>query len=96
MLKSHYAPSLPVRLNVDAVAASEALIAFGPTPIMGAKTSINLSEKGDLHEAATTLFHTLRSLDKHDYSAIAVMPIPNEGIGEAINDRLTRAAADRQ
>jgi L-threonylcarbamoyladenylate synthase len=92
-LQSHYAPQLPMRLNVTQVAPEEALIAFGPTPIEGAKRTINLSERAELKEAATKLFHVMRELDSEEYKAIAVMPIPDEGIGEAINDRLQRAAA---
>lgn len=91
-LASHYAPSIPVRLNATSVAADEALLAFGPAPLMGAARSINLSETGNLAEAATRLFAALRALDMPAHRAIAVMPIPNEGIGEAIHDRLKRAA----
>ena len=96
MLKSHYAPTLPVRLNVTELREGEALIAFGNKVPAGASRTINISETGDVAEAATKLFHALRELDVAEHSAIAVMPIPNEGIGDAINDRLARAAADRQ
>ena len=95
LLKSHYAPSRPVRLNAEAVARDEALLAFGPHPLAGAARTVNLSERGDLLEAAARLFAGLRSLDRPDISAIAVMPIPQDGLGEAINDRLARAAAPR-
>jgi len=85
-----------VRLNVLEPQADEALLAFGSNVPAGAKATINLSESGDLTEAAAHLFSSLRGLDKTDlYSAIAVMPLPQEGIGTAINDRLTRAAAAR-
>jgi L-threonylcarbamoyladenylate synthase len=96
MLASHYAPALPVRLDVRRVQASEALLAFGPRPPRGAKEVRWLSRKGDLAEAAINLFAALRALDRPDFSAIAVMPIPEHGLGLAINDRLRRAAAPRR
>ncbi len=92
-LLSHYAPLTPVRLNAQTVAADEALLAFGPTPLPGAKATINLSASGDVTEAASQLFAALRRLDGAGARAIAVMPVPREGLGEAITDRLTRAAA---
>lgn len=92
MLESHYAPSIPVRLNASTVKPDEALLAFG-TPLAGAAATLNLSATCDLVEAAANLFAHLRALDDAQYRAIAVMPIPGEGIGEAINDRLKRAAA---
>lgn len=102
-LLKHYAPSLPVRLNAVDVKKGEALLAFGPIKFMGIEGGgaakdlpeeqcLNLSEQGDLEEAAQNLFHMLRALDKPDYNAIAVMNIPNENIGVAINERLRRAA----
>jgi len=91
-LESHYAPSLPVRLNVTDVRSGEALLAFGAQVPEGAAHVLNLSPRGDLVEAAASLFAMLRALDDPRYSAIAVMPIPTEGIGEAITDRLRRAA----
>ena len=91
-MAKHYAPSLPVRLNVPTANQGEALIGFGVAP----EATINLSPTGDLVEAATALFATLRALDDpSQFSAIAVMPIPNEGLGCAINARLSRAAAGR-
>ena len=93
MLESHYAPSIPVRLNAAEVRGDEALLAFGPSPLPGAAYTLNLSARGDLIEAAANLFAHLRVLDDPRHRAIAVMPIPAEGIGEAINDRLRRAAA---
>jgi len=90
MLDSHYAPALPVRLNAAAAAAGEALLAFGPHP-----GTLNLSPDGNLEEAAANLFAMLRRLDAGDWSAIAVMPVPEHGLGLAINDRLRRAAAPR-
>ncbi len=98
-LASHYAPARPLRLDARAVAADEALLAFGPEPLpqplRGAAASLNLSRAGDLEEAAANLFSMLRRLDRPGYRAIAVMPIPGSGLGEAIRDRLARAAAPR-
>lgn len=91
-LESHYAPAIAVRLNATELRAGEALLAFGQ-PLAGASVTRNLSESGDLIEAAANLFAHLRALDDPNHTAIAVMPIPHEGIGEAINDRLRRAAA---
>jgi L-threonylcarbamoyladenylate synthase len=99
MLASHYAPRTRVRLNAIGIEPGEALLAFGPLRISGvdsAASVMNLSESGDLTEAAANLFGYLRALDAKSASAIAVMPIPNEGLGEAINDRLRRAAVGRQ
>lgn len=95
LLASHYAPSIPVRLNALDVASDEALLAFGPSPLTGAATTLNLSPRGDLIEAAANLFAYLRALDVPAHRAIAVMPISTEGIGEAILDRLTRASVGR-
>jgi L-threonylcarbamoyladenylate synthase len=98
MMSSHYAPAAPVRLGASQVEAGEALLAFGPDRIQGAAGAVavaNLSPTGDLREAAANLFSHLRALDARGTSAIAVEPIPNEGLGEAINDRLARAAAPR-
>lgn len=93
---SHYAPHAALRLNAREARAGEALLAFGPDMPRGATITRNLSAKGDLREAAVNLFAMLRALDKAGAKTIAVMPIPNEGLGEAINDRLQRAAAPRQ
>ncbi len=98
MLASHYAPAAMVRLDVETVAPGEALLAFGPAPVegwQGARAMMNLSHSGDLVEAAANLFAHLRALDGTGASTIAVMPIPSHGLGEAINDRLRRAAAPR-
>lgn len=92
MLASHYAPSIPVRLNALEVRGDEALLAFGPAPLVGAATTLNLSARGDVIEAAANLFAHLRALDDPRHRAIAVMPIPSDGIGEAIHDRLKRAS----
>lgn len=92
MMARHYAPKRPVRLNATAVAAGEALLAFGPSPPAGAAKTLNLSLRGDLAEAAANLFAMLRLLDEPRFSAIAVMPVPDDGLGLAINDRLARAA----
>lgn len=96
MLTSHYAPGLPVRLDADSVAEGEALLAFGPDAfIRGGAVRLNLSARGDLTEAASNLFAMLRALDRPGLSGIAVMPVPERGLGAAINDRLRRAAAPR-
>ncbi|MET4807108.1 L-threonylcarbamoyladenylate synthase [Limibacillus sp. MBR-115] len=92
---SHYAPTLPVRLNAGDVDQDEALLAFGPDVPIGAAQTVNLSPTGDLVEAAARLFDALHCLDRKPLRAIAVMPIPEEGLGRAINDRLRRAAAPR-
>jgi L-threonylcarbamoyladenylate synthase len=89
-LARHYAPSAPMRLDADSPLPGEVFLAFGPAP-PGAST-INLSEAGDLREAAARLFSALRAADARRPSAIAVAPIPDHGLGEAINDRLRRAA----
>lgn len=95
MLTSHYAPALPIRLNAREVKESEALLAFGPEAVDGAAVTANLSPTGDLGEAAARLFALLHELDEQPVEAIAVMPIPENGLGIAINDRLRRAAAPR-
>lgn len=92
-LESHYAPSIPVRLNATDVTGDEALLAFGANVPSGAISTLNLSPIGNLLEAAANLFAHLRALDDPRFSAIAVMPIPANGVGEAINDRLKRGAA---
>jgi L-threonylcarbamoyladenylate synthase len=93
-LESHYAPARPVRLNASTVAADEGLLAFGPDVPSGAMLTLNLSPGGELAEAAANLFAMLRALDRPGIGRIAVMPIPETGLGLAINDRLRRAAAD--
>lgn len=93
MLASHYAPHRPVRLDAEHVAADEALLGFGPDLPRGALLTRNLSPTGDLREAAANLFAMLHELDRPGVRAIAVMPIPDEGLGTAIRDRLQRAAA---
>jgi L-threonylcarbamoyladenylate synthase len=95
MLASHYAPKARLRLNADAARAGEALLAFGPDAPAAQGMTLNLSPRGDLIEAAANLFSHLRALDASGAQAIAVMAVPNEGLGEAINDRLKRAAAPR-
>jgi len=95
MLASHYAPRTPLRLDAVTVEPSEVLLAFGPTLPAGAERAVrvlNLSERGDLIEAAANLFSHLRSLDSVGAPCIAVMLVPHSGLGEAINDRLARAA----
>lgn len=94
-LASHYAPRAPIRLNAETAAPNEALLAFGPRVPEGAAQTLNLSVTGDLTEAAANFFAMLHMLDAVDLP-IAVMPIPQEGLGAAINDRLVRAAAPRE
>jgi len=95
-LASHYAPAVPVRPDAAVAAPGEAWLGFGPELRPGpAVASLNLSETGDLEEAAANLFAMLRALDRSDVSAIAVAPVPETGLGIAINDRLRRAAAPR-
>ena len=91
MLKRHYAPSIPLRLNATAPHQGEAYLAFGKTDI-AQTTTLNLSELGNLTEAAANLFKMMRLLDTNMHTGIAVAPIPNSDIGLAINDRLERAA----
>ncbi|MDD3021694.1 MAG: L-threonylcarbamoyladenylate synthase [Alphaproteobacteria bacterium] len=102
-LLKHYAPNIPIRLRAVDVAPDEALLAFGSTKFMGIRGGgkasdlpnsqlRNLSETGDLLEAAANLFAMIRQLDNPSNKAIAVMDIPDTGIGIAINDRLSRAA----
>jgi L-threonylcarbamoyladenylate synthase len=95
MLESHYAPELPLRLDAAAVERDEALLAFGPRVPAGARKTLNLSPAGDLTQAAANLFAHLRRLDASGARRIAVMPVPEQGLGRAINDRLRRAAAPR-
>jgi L-threonylcarbamoyladenylate synthase len=98
LMVSHYAPDLPVRLNAKTVAQDEALLAFGRA-LPGARCQFQLSSAGDVVEAAANLFEGLRQLDadgvRFGAVGIAVMPIPDHGLGLAINDRLRRAAAPR-
>jgi L-threonylcarbamoyladenylate synthase len=94
MLASHYAPRARLRLGAKAPRDGEALLAFGPAPDFSG-TTFNLSPRGDLIEAAANLFSHLRALDNSGARSIAVMSVPHEGLGEAINDRLRRAAAPR-
>jgi L-threonylcarbamoyladenylate synthase len=93
MLSSHYAPKTRLRLDADSARDGEALLAFGPAPAAG--LMLNLSPRGDLIEAAANLFSHLRALDASGAHGIAVMKVPHEGLGEAINDRLSRAAAPK-
>ena len=95
-LASHYAPDTRLRLDARDVRTGEALLAFGPNVPTTRGPTLNLSPSGDLIEAAANLFASLRALDRSGADAIAVMPIPETGLGEAINDRLRRAAAPRQ
>ena len=89
-LALHYAPEAPVRLNADAPQPGEAYLAFGPAP--EGERVFNLSPDASLTQAAANLFSLLRAADATAPAAIAVAPIPEDGLGEAINDRLRRAA----
>jgi L-threonylcarbamoyladenylate synthase len=92
MLARHYAPATRLRLDARNVRDGEALLAFGDQVPTHSGPIINLSRSGNLAEAAANLFAALRTLDAAGAAAIAVMPIPAYGLGEAINDRLQRAA----
>jgi L-threonylcarbamoyladenylate synthase len=97
-LQSHYAPHAHVRLDATTIQEGEAVLAFGPNRASGhraAKRILNLSESADLEEAAANLFGFLSELDASGAEMIAVEPIHSHGLGEAINDRLRRAAAPR-
>jgi L-threonylcarbamoyladenylate synthase len=91
MLERHYAPRARVRMNATRIEQGEALLGFGAAP----NATLNLSPSADLIEAAANLYGFLRALDARGVEAIAVNPIPEHGLGEAINDRLTRAARGR-
>lgn len=95
-LESHYAPDARVRIDAQAPLAGEAWLGFGPEPDLSkAVAALNLSPRGDLVEAAANLFGHLRKLDASETKRIAVAVIPGVGLGEAIRDRLLRAAAPR-
>ncbi len=95
MMKSHYAPALPLTLNVSQPSAGEAYLAFGPTPYEGEHV-LNLSCEGNLIEASANFFKMIRLLDRPGFHRITVAPIPLKGLGIALNDRLQRAAAPRE
>ena len=98
MMASHYAPAAALRLDADEVRAGEALLAFGLARIAGADRAVamlNLSATGSLREAAANLYGHMKALDAAGAGVIAVEPIPRHGLGEAIADRLGRAAAPR-
>jgi L-threonylcarbamoyladenylate synthase len=94
-MPSHYAPRAAVRLNARAASPGEAALTFGGYDMGRAHATIDLSTRGDLGEAAARLYAALRRLDQSGVSSIAVAPIPERGVGVAINDRLRRAAAPR-
>ncbi len=94
LLSKHYAPERPVFLNITEPRINQAHITFGP----GKKTDLeaglfNLSPSGDLQEAARNLYRALRDLDQPPFKAITICPLPQEGIGQALQDRLSRAAS---
>lgn len=95
-LASHYAPRARLRLEAETVGSGEALLAFGADLPDAQGPVFNLSATGDLVEAAANLFAALRWLDQEGIETIAVMPLPEHGLGEAINDRLRRGAAERR
>ncbi len=95
MLASHYAPKARLRLNAQFPRDGEAFLAFGPEAPLSSAMTLNLSPRGDLTEAAANLFSHMRALDASGAAAIAVMKVPHGGLGEAINDRLARAAAQK-
>ena len=88
----HYAPRIPLRINIKRIVPSEALLSFGKHKHRSFKKELNLSFRGNLKEAASNLFKMLHALDKKKFSSIAVMPIPKKGLGIAINDRLLKAS----
>ena len=99
MMTSHYAPNAAMRLAALYVAEGEALLTFGDAPVANAQNAVatlSLSPRSDLREAAANLYAHMKALDASGARAIAVVPIPDEGLGEAINDRLRRAAAPRE
>lgn len=99
MLASHYAPHAPVRLEATSVEEGEILVNFGAQTIEGSELAVaafDLSPSGDLREAAANLFATMKKADALSARRIAFAPIPIDGLGEAINDRLARAAAPRE
>ena len=95
-LTSHYAPATPLRMNASEIRDGEALLAFGPAPLPAPpRLTRNLSPRADLTEAAANFFAMLHELDSLGAECIAAMPIPGRGLGQAINDRLRRAASAR-
>ena len=92
--KRHYSPNLPIRINIKSVKKEEGLLNFGKNKLKSSICEFNLSIKSDLNEAANNFYHFLNLLDKSNCKKIAVAPIPNNGIGKTINDRLKRAIAD--
>jgi L-threonylcarbamoyladenylate synthase len=94
-LESHYAPTHRVYLNASTAAPQEGFLTFGPPPPHEAAAVQHLSLSGDLTEAAANFFPMLHLLDKEKVTCLRVMPIPNQGLGQAINDRLRRQAVER-
>jgi len=93
MMSRHYAPAIPIRINAKSANTGEALLAFGPD---AKNRYVNLSRSGDLKEAAANLFAMLHMLDQPGFNGIAVMPVPEVGLGIAINDRLRRATSTQK
>ena len=90
-LKLHYSPGMPLKMNRKNAKKHQALIGFGKKFKVG-KNHFNLSKKGNLKEAANNLYKTMRKIRKRNFKSIAVVKIPNKGIGYAINDRLKKAS----
>ena len=91
--KKHYAPNLPIRINVNKVKKDEGLLNFGKNNLRSKICEYNLSEKGDLREASKNFFHFLHLLDNSNCKRIAVAKIPEVGLGKTMNDRLNRASS---
>ena len=91
MQERHYAPNLPLRLDAESAREGEGFLGFGPVMAGAPEGAMNLSPTGDLAEAAANLFAMIRTLDGPPFEAIAVMAVPESGLGRAINDRLRRA-----
>ncbi len=96
MMEKHYAPKTPLRIGCGNPQAKEALLAFGPDVPPGFPRVLNLSVSENLTEAAANLFAYMQNLDQEGHSGIATMPIPEKGLGVAINDRLRRASCGRE
>ena len=94
--KKHYAPNLPIRINVNEVNKDEGLLNFGINNLKSNICEYNLSEKADLREASKNFFHFLHLLDSSNCKGIAVAKIPEIGLGKTMNDRLNRASVNNE
>lgn len=97
LLSQHYSPSCAVKINVvtHSTTKNEGLLTFGDTNLQGYKVTFNLSPNRNIDEAAKNLFHMMYEMSQMNLSAICITPIPHDGVGEAINDRITRASANK-